>query len=65
MAPLDVSDEDVLRLRVGQKIIASAAVEDRALMNLSYMGRSYARRHGMRYRRDAKLMARDTGLVKA
>jgi hypothetical protein len=42
-------DEEVLQLRVGFKIIASAAVEDRALVKLSHMGRSYARRHGMRF----------------
>jgi len=42
-------DEDVLRLRVGQKIIASAALADRALVKLSHVGRSYARRHDMRF----------------
>ena len=44
-----VPEEDVLQLRVGCKIIASAALEDRALVKLSYVGRSYARRHGMRF----------------
>ena len=44
-----VPEEDVLQLRAGCKIIASAAVEDRALVKLSHMGRSYARRHGMRF----------------
>ena len=44
-----VPDECVLRLRVGQKIIASAALADRALVKLSHVGRSYARRHDMRF----------------
>ena len=44
-----VHDEDLLRLRVGQRIIASATLEDRALMKLSHVGRSYARRHDMRF----------------
>ncbi len=44
-----VHDEDVLRLRVGRRIIASATLADRALVKLSHMGRSYARRHGMRF----------------
>jgi len=44
-----VHDEDALRLRVGREIIASATVADRALMNLSHVGRSYARRHRMRF----------------
>ena len=42
-------DEYVLQLRVGCKIIASAVLEERALVKLSHMGRSYARRHGMRF----------------
>jgi hypothetical protein len=41
--------EDVLQLRIGWEIIASAAIEDRALMKLSHVGRSYARRHDMRF----------------
>ena len=44
-----VPGEDVLLLRGGWEIIASAALEDRALMKLSHMGRSYARRHDMRF----------------
>ena len=44
-----VHDEEVLRLRVGQKIIAESALEDRALAKLSHVGRSYARRHKMRF----------------
>ena len=44
-----VPDEDKLRLRVGHQIIARATVADRALMNLSHTGRSYARRHRMRF----------------
>jgi len=44
-----VHDEDLLRLRVGRKIIASASLEDRALVKLSNVGRSYARRHDMRF----------------
>ncbi len=42
-----VPDEDVQG--VGYEIIASAALEDRALVKLSHIGRSYARRHGMRF----------------
>ena len=37
-----VPEEDVLRLRAGQKIIAFAALEDRSLAKLSHVGRSYA-----------------------
>ena len=44
-----VTDEDVLRLRVGQRIIASATLADRALVKLSHVGRSYARRHRIRF----------------
>ena len=44
-----VHDEDVLQLRVGREIIASATLEDRALVKLSHVGRSYARRHDMRF----------------
>ena len=44
-----VPDECVLRLRVGQKIVASATLADRALVKLSHVGRSYARRHDMRF----------------
>ena len=44
-----VPNEDVLRLRVGQKIIAKTTLEDRALVKLSHVGRSYARRHDMRF----------------
>jgi hypothetical protein len=44
-----VPEEDVMRLRVGYQIIASAAVADRALVKLSHVARSYARRHKMRF----------------
>ena len=44
-----VHDEYVLQLRVGHKIIAHATLEDRALVKLSHVGRSYARRHDMRF----------------
>ena len=44
-----VHDEDLLRLRVGHKIIAHATLEDRALVKLSHVGRSYARRQDMRF----------------
>jgi hypothetical protein len=44
-----VPDEDMLRLRVGRKIIASATLEDRAFVKLSQVGRSYAKRLGMRF----------------
>lgn len=44
-----VPEGDVLRVRAGQKIIALAAVEDRALLKLSHVGRSYAKRHRMRF----------------
>ena len=44
-----VHDEEVLQLRVGCQIVASAALEDRVFVKLSQMGRSYARRHGMRF----------------
>jgi|SoiMethySBSTD1v2_1073268.scaffolds.fasta_scaffold4575281_1 hypothetical protein len=44
-----VHDEDALRLRVGQEIIARATLEYRALTKLSHVGRSYARRHDMRF----------------
>jgi len=42
-------DEDALRLRVGYRIIASATVADRALVRLSHVARSYARRHKVRF----------------
>jgi hypothetical protein len=44
-----VPEGDVLRLRAGHEIVASATVADRALLKLSYVGRSYARRHRMRF----------------
>ena len=44
-----VPDEEVVQLRIGREIIASAALEDRVFVKLSQMGRSYARRHGMRF----------------
>ena len=44
-----VPEGDVLRVRAGQKIIALAAREDRALVKLSHVARSYARRNKMRF----------------
>jgi hypothetical protein len=44
-----VPEQDILRLRAGQKIIALTALEDRALVKLSHVGRSYARRHKVRF----------------
>jgi hypothetical protein len=44
-----VPEGDVLRVRAGHQIIASAAVADRALVKLSHVARSYARRHKMRF----------------
>jgi len=44
-----VPEGDVLRLRVGQKTIAFTALEDRALVKLSQVGRRYARRNKMRF----------------
>ena len=44
-----IPERDVLRLRVGHQIIASVAIADRALMRLSHVGRSYARRNKMRF----------------
>ena len=44
-----VPDEDVLQLRVGGTIIANAALEDGALVKLSHLGRSYAKRYKMRF----------------
>ena len=44
-----VPQEDVLRLRVGQKTIAITELEDRALMKLSELARRYARRRKMRF----------------
>jgi len=40
---------DLLRLRVGHKIIASAALADRAVVILRDVGRSYARRRKFRF----------------
>ena len=39
-----VPQDDVLRLRVGQKTIAVTELEDRALVKLSELARRYARR---------------------
>ena len=44
-----VPEGDALRLRVGYQIIAIAAVADRALVKLSHVGRSYAKRHNVRF----------------
>ena len=44
-----IAEGDVLRVRAGHQIIASAEVADRALLKLSHVGRSYARRHKMRF----------------
>ena len=44
-----VPQEDVLRLRVGQKTIAITELEDRALVKLSELARRYARRRKMRF----------------
>jgi hypothetical protein len=40
---------DLLRLRVGREIIASAALVDRALVILRDVARSYARRRKFRF----------------
>ena len=40
---------DLLRLRVGREIIASAALADRAVMILRDVGRTYARRRKFRF----------------
>jgi hypothetical protein len=39
----------LLRLRVGQEVIATAALADRAVMILRDVGRSYARRRKFRF----------------
>jgi len=44
-----VPQDDVLRLRVGQKTIAITELEDRALVKLSDLARRYARRRKMRF----------------
>ena len=44
-----ILEHDLLRLRADHRIIASAAAADRALLRLSSVGRSYARRHKMRF----------------
>ena len=44
-----VPEGDVLRLRVGQKTIAFTALEDRALVKLSQVGRRFAKRNNMRF----------------
>ena len=43
-----VPQEDVLRLRVGQKTIAITELEDRAFVKFSEVARRYARRRKMR-----------------
>jgi hypothetical protein len=40
---------DLLRLRVGREIIATAALADRAVVILRDVGRSYARRRKFRF----------------
>jgi len=40
---------DLLRLRVGQEVIATAALADRAVMILRDVGRTYARRRQFRF----------------
>jgi hypothetical protein len=40
---------DLLRLRVGPEIIATAALADRAVLILRDVGRSYARRRKFRF----------------
>jgi hypothetical protein len=40
---------DLLRLRVGHEVIASAALADRAVMILRDVGRTYARRRKFRF----------------
>jgi hypothetical protein len=40
---------DLVRLRVGREIIASAALADRAVVILRDVGRSYARRRRFRF----------------
>jgi hypothetical protein len=40
---------DLLRLRVGHEIIATAALADRAIVILRGVGRSYARRRKFRF----------------
>ena len=44
-----VPQDDVLRLRVGQKTIAITELEDRALVKLSELARRYVRRRKMRF----------------
>ena len=44
-----VAQEDVLRLRVGQKTIALIELEDLAFVKLSQVARRYARRRKMRF----------------
>ena len=44
-----VPQDDVLRLRVGQRTIAITELEDRALVKLSELARRYARRRKMRF----------------
>ena len=44
-----VPQEDALRLRVGQKIIAITELEDGALVKFSELARRYARRRKMRF----------------
>jgi len=40
---------DLLRLRIGHEIIATAALADRAVMILRDVGRTYARRQKFRF----------------
>ena len=42
-------DSDLLRLRVGHEVIATAALADRAVVILRDVGRTYARRRRYRF----------------
>ena len=44
-----VPEGDILRVRAGHQIIASAELEDRALVKLSELARRYARRRKLRF----------------
>jgi hypothetical protein len=46
---LEIVPEEALRLRVGQETIAFTALEDRALVKLSHLGRRYARQRKVRF----------------
>ena len=42
-------ETDLLRLRIGEEVIATAALADRAVMILRDVGRTYARRRKYRF----------------